>query len=95
MPSPAELFDLTGKVAVVTGGGSGIGEAIARTLAQAGAAVAIADISVDSGNRVAKEIEAKVYEVLGLGEQDLVQPIERDEDSPPVPDIATAEPAAA
>lgn len=38
-------FDLTGKVAVVTGGGSGIGAAIAQRLHNAGAAVLIADIS--------------------------------------------------
>jgi NAD(P)-dependent dehydrogenase (short-subunit alcohol dehydrogenase family) len=50
-------IDLSGQVAVVTGGGSGIGEAISRTLAQAGATVAIADISLDNGQRVAKEIE--------------------------------------
>jgi NAD(P)-dependent dehydrogenase (short-subunit alcohol dehydrogenase family) len=51
-------IDLAGQVAVVTGGGSGIGEAIARTLARAGATVAIADISLEGGQRVAKEIEA-------------------------------------
>jgi NAD(P)-dependent dehydrogenase (short-subunit alcohol dehydrogenase family) len=51
-------IDLAGQVTVVTGGGSGIGEAIARTLARAGATVAIADISLDGGQRVAKEIEA-------------------------------------
>jgi|SRR5882757_120933 len=51
-------IDLAGQVAVVTGGGSGIGEAIAHTLARAGATVAIADISLEGGQRVAKEIEA-------------------------------------
>lgn len=51
-------IDLSGQVAVVTGGGSGIGEAIARTLARAGATVAIADISTENGGRVVKEIEA-------------------------------------
>jgi recombination protein RecA len=39
---------------------------------------------------VAKEIEAKIYEVLGLSDQDLVKPIEHDEDTPPVPEIAAA-----
>ena len=50
-------IDLAGQVAVVTGGGSGIGESISRTLAKAGATVAIADISLENGQRVAKEIE--------------------------------------
>ena len=45
---------------------------------------------LDEHLEVAKEIESKVYEVLGLGDQDLVQPIERDEDAPPVPEIAVA-----
>jgi NAD(P)-dependent dehydrogenase (short-subunit alcohol dehydrogenase family) len=51
-------IDLSGDVAVVTGGGSGIGEATAKTLARAGAAVAVADLSPESAQRVAKQIEA-------------------------------------
>ena len=51
-------IDLSGDVAVVTGSGSGIGEATARTLARAGAAVAVADLSPESAQRVAKQIEA-------------------------------------
>src|ERR1700730_18521834 len=47
---------LSREVALVTGGGSGIGEAIATTLAQAGAAVAIADLSRESATRVADAI---------------------------------------
>jgi len=40
----AELFDLTGKVAVVTGGAMGIGQATAYRLAEAGASVLVSDI---------------------------------------------------
>ena len=49
-------FRLDGKVAVVTGGGQGIGEAICRRLAAAGAKVGVFDMSADNANRVAKDI---------------------------------------
>lgn len=51
-------LDLSSHVAVVTGGGSGIGEAISRMLARAGAAVAVADLSEDSAKRVASAISS-------------------------------------
>jgi NAD(P)-dependent dehydrogenase (short-subunit alcohol dehydrogenase family) len=44
-PSIAKMFDLRGKGALVTGGALGIGQAIASRLAEAGAAVVIADIN--------------------------------------------------
>jgi NAD(P)-dependent dehydrogenase (short-subunit alcohol dehydrogenase family) len=66
-------IDLSGQVAVVTGGGSGIGEAIARTLGAAGAAVAVADVSAEGAERVAKQIEADggraIAVVVDLGDR--------------------------
>jgi NAD(P)-dependent dehydrogenase (short-subunit alcohol dehydrogenase family) len=47
----------TGKVAIVTGAGSGIGRATARLLASEGAAVTVADIAPDAADRVVAEIE--------------------------------------
>ena len=52
----ADLFRLDGKVAVVTGGGQGIGEAISRRLAAAGAKVGVFDMAAANAERVAKEI---------------------------------------
>ncbi|MEM7330720.1 MAG: glucose 1-dehydrogenase [Chloroflexota bacterium] len=49
-------FGLKDKVAIVTGAGQGIGEAIARTLATAGAFVSVNDINPDRAARVANEI---------------------------------------
>jgi 3-oxoacyl-[acyl-carrier protein] reductase len=53
-------MELTGKVALVTGSGRGIGKAIANRLAAAGAAVIINDIS-DSAESTAAELRAKGY----------------------------------
>jgi NAD(P)-dependent dehydrogenase (short-subunit alcohol dehydrogenase family) len=49
-------IDLSGKIALVTGGGNGIGAASARALAQAGARVAVIDRDGDAAARVAAEI---------------------------------------
>ena len=48
----------TGKVAIITGGGSGIGRATALLLAAEGAAVTVADIAPDAARTVVAEIEA-------------------------------------
>jgi 3alpha(or 20beta)-hydroxysteroid dehydrogenase len=50
------MFDLTGKVAVVTGAASGIGRATAHRLAAAGARVFIADIDETGGKEAAREV---------------------------------------
>ena len=55
----AITIDLSGKSAIVTGGGRGIGRETALLFAQAGARVTIADMDEASAQRVAEEIRAK------------------------------------
>jgi len=50
------MFELTGQTAIVTGAATGIGEAIARRLARAGATVAVADLDVEGAKAVADSI---------------------------------------
>ncbi len=49
-------MNIQGQAALVTGGGSGLGEATARELARLGAKVAVLDLNMDNAERVAKEI---------------------------------------
>ncbi len=59
-------MSLKGKVAVVTGGGQGIGKAISLALAQAGAAVTIADIDPAAAEEVAAQIKASGRKSIGV-----------------------------
>jgi 3-oxoacyl-[acyl-carrier protein] reductase len=52
---------LNSKLAIVTGAGSGFGEGIAKRFAREGATVVVADINVEGGERVAKEIGAGAF----------------------------------
>ena len=53
-----DIFDLTGKVAIVTGASSGLGVQMAKALARQGADIAILARRTDKLKVVAKEIEA-------------------------------------
>ena len=54
-------MELTGRVAIVTGGASGIGKGIATVLAENGATVAVADLLEDTGRETVGELEAQGF----------------------------------
>jgi NAD(P)-dependent dehydrogenase (short-subunit alcohol dehydrogenase family) len=54
------------KVAIVTGAGQGLGEAIARILAEAGAKVAVNDLNPDRAERVAESIRGTGGQAIGI-----------------------------
>lgn len=60
------LFDLTGKIVIVTGASRGIGEAIAARMAEAGAKLVIASRKQDALDAVAADLRANGAEVLAV-----------------------------
>jgi len=61
-----KLFDLTEKVAIVTGGNRGIGFAIAAGLAKAGAAVVIANRNAETGRQAADTIQGEGFKAISV-----------------------------
>ena len=65
-PTPGGRFDLTGKVALVTGGSRGLGRAMVLGLAEAGADVIVVSRKLDACKAVAREVEARGRTALAI-----------------------------
>jgi NAD(P)-dependent dehydrogenase (short-subunit alcohol dehydrogenase family) len=60
------LLDLTGKVAIVTGGAGDIGAVYAEALCEAGASVVVADINLEAAQRRSDDLKAKGFSAIGV-----------------------------
>ncbi|MDW8065521.1 MAG: SDR family NAD(P)-dependent oxidoreductase [Anaerolineae bacterium] len=87
----SELISLRGRRALVTGAASGIGEAIARRLAEAGAALLLVDIQEEALHRLADRLRAAGGEAhpvrLDLGDEEAVRALWKRLPDAQVPDI--------
>src|ERR1700710_579195 len=63
----ANLFDMSGKVAIVTGGSRGLGYAISKAFAEAGADIVVASRKQENCEKVAGEIRAMGRKAIGVG----------------------------
>ena len=61
-----DLFKLTGKTAIVTGGGRGLGAQIAKGFAEAGANVVLCSRNIEACSEMSKELEALGVRSIGL-----------------------------
>lgn len=59
-------MDLQGKIAIVTGGGQGLGAAICRSIAQAGSTVIVGDIQLAAAENIAQQIRETGGEAIAL-----------------------------
>ena len=81
MNTYSSLLNLDQYVAIVTGGGNGIGAASCKLLAQHGASVVVADLKLDAAQKVVDEIKAQGFQAIAvecnvLNDEDLVRLVE-------------------
>ena len=67
-----KLFDLSGKVALITGGGVGFGEAIALGFAEFGCDIAACDLNIENPQRTADRVR-----ILAISNSVIVDPAHR------------------
>jgi NAD(P)-dependent dehydrogenase (short-subunit alcohol dehydrogenase family) len=63
----ADLFDLSGKVALITGGAAGFGERIAIGFAEHGCNIAVADLALDRASQVAADVATRGVRAIAIG----------------------------
>ena len=83
--------NFAGRTALVTGGASGIGFAVARQLAELGAKIAIADVSIDGAKTAAGKLDGAEVMVVEVDVRD-PEASRRSDGSPPAP-FSKAHPA--
>ena len=66
MSKLSNLFNLTGRTAIVTGGAGLLGTEFCKSLAEAGAAVIVADVNIDAAQDVAESLTKKGHDVVGF-----------------------------
>ena len=81
MNTYSSLLNLDQYVAIVTGGGNGIGAASCKLLAQHGASVVVADLKLDAAQKIVDEIKAQGFQAIAvecnvLNDEDLVRLVE-------------------
>ncbi len=66
------IYSLTGKTALVTGGASGIGEAIAKTFSEAGASLILVDLNREQGEALASSLPHAAFHACDITSEEAV-----------------------
>jgi NAD(P)-dependent dehydrogenase (short-subunit alcohol dehydrogenase family) len=84
------MLDLNGTSSIVTGGGSGLGEATARLLASHGAKVVVVDLQPEKGEKVASDIGGAFVKADVANPEEVIQAVETAKEMGPLRSMVTA-----